>query len=234
MLHEHVFPDSAALLPALLQFCVETLRADLAAAPVVSCLLSGGTTPRRLYKHLAMADLPWQRIVPALVDERRVPVSDPASNEGLLRTIFAHNTDFLARLQGMYSPQDDARAAQAACEARYAALPLPWSFCLLGLGNDGHTASLFPEADGLLQGLEGRHLCQAITAQPSSVTGEHTERLSLTVSGLLRAQQLVLYFTGPEKWLVYQAALRCHTVSTLPVSAVLQQHETPVHVFYHP
>lgn len=234
MLHEHVFSDPAALLPELLQFCLQALHEDLATAPEVSCLLSGGNTPRRLYEHLAVADLPWQRITPALVDERRVPVTDPASNEGMLRTIFKHNPQVLARLQGMQSAHTDTRAVQADCEARYAALPQPWSFCLLGMGNDGHTASLFPGAEGLLQGLTGEHLCQAITAQPSQVTGPHTERLTLTLAGLRRARRLVLYFTGKDKWQVYQDALHCHNVSTLPVAAVLQQYATPIHVFYHP
>jgi 6-phosphogluconolactonase len=234
MLHEHVFSDSAALLPVLLQFCVQALHEDLTAAPEVSCLLSGGNTPRRLYEQLARADLPWQRITPALVDERRVPVTDPASNEGMLRTIFTHNAGFLARLQGMHSAHPDAATAQADCEARYASLPLPWSFGLLGMGNDGHTASLFPGAAGLQQGLSGEHLCQAISAQSSGVTGVHTERLTLTLAGLLRAKRLLLYFTGQDKWQVYQDALHCHDVSTLPVAAVLQQSRTPVHVFYHP
>lgn len=234
MLHEHVFSDPAELLPVLLQFCVQALREDLAIAPEVSCLLSGGNTPRRLYELMALTDLPWQRITPALVDERRVPVSDPASNEGMLRTIFTHNTDFLARLQGMHAAHADPAAVQADCEARYAALPQPWSFCLIGMGNDGHTASLFPGAEGLQQGLTGEHLCQAIAAQPSRVTGLHTERLTLTLAGLRRARRLILYFTGKDKWQVYQNALHCHDVSTLPVAAVLQQRGLPIHVFYHP
>lgn len=238
MLYEHCFPDPHSLLPALLDFCVQALRDDLAAAPEVSCLLSGGNTPRSLYAQLAAADLPWQRITPAVVDERRVPIDDPASNEGLLRTIFRHNPVFLARLQGMAMAAYSADAAQADCEARYATLPLPWSLCLLGLGSDGHTASLFPQATGLREALQGQHLCQAITAHASRATGECRERLTLTVAGLRRARRLILYFTGPEKWQVYQTALRCHhgTEDTmrLPVAAVLQQTHAAVHIFYHP
>lgn len=234
MLHEHLFPDSAALLPVLEGFCVQALQQDLAHAQCVSCLLSGGTTPRSLYERLARADLPWQRITPALVDERFVATDAAASNEGLLRTVFSPNPAFLARLQGMRGTEATAEGAAADCGKRYSALPRPWSFCLLGLGSDGHTASLFPGATGLQQALAGSHLCQAISAQPSIVTGAHTERLSLTLAGLLQAQRLFLYFTGHAKWRVYQAALHCDDPSVLPLAAVLRQTVVPVHVFYHP
>jgi len=234
MLDEQRFPDAATLLPALLDFCVEALRKDLSDAAEVSCLLSGGNTPRALYEHLSAAPLPWGRISPALVDERCVAPDHPASNEGLLRTIFRHNPAFLARLQGMVRPGMSPQEALLDCEQHYAALPQPWSFCLLGMGPDGHTASLFPEAMGLDAALTGSHLCQAIEARPSAVTGIHTQRLTLTLTGLQQARRLILFFTGEDKWQVYQAALHCHDAAMLPVAAVLQQTCTPVHVFYHP
>lgn len=234
MPHEHLFPDQASLLPALLDFCLQTLRQDLADTAEVCCLLSGGSTPRLLYQQLSQAALPWDRITPALVDERWVPVDDPASNEGMLRAVFRHNATFLARLQGMKMPQPTAREGQRDCEQRYQALPRPWSLALLGLGPDGHTASLFPGAGGLAEALDGNQLCQAIQAVPSDVTGPFTERLSLTLTALCSARRLVLYFTGDAKWQVYRDALHCHDVARRPVAALLQQDRVPLHVYYHP
>ena len=231
---EHLFPDQASLLPALLDFCVQALQDDLAEAAEVSCLLSGGNTPRSLYQQLSKATLPWERIRPALVDERWVAVDDPASNEGMLRTVFRHNTPFLARLQGMKGSQPDAQHGQPACEQRYASLPRPWSLALLGMGPDGHTASWFPAAAGLDQALRGPQLCQAIAASPSAVTGPHTERMTLTLNALQQARRLVLYFTGADKWQVYRNALRCHDWASVPVAALLQQDTVPVQVYYHP
>lgn len=234
MLQEHLFEDTRTLLPALLDFCVSALQQDLDSAAEVTCLLSGGSTPRPLYERLREAPLPWTRIRPALVDERWVDTADAASNEGMLRTIFRQNPDFLERLQGMKGPAATAVAAQADCAAHYAALPLPWSLGLLGMGPDGHTASLFPHAQGLDAALHGTHLCQAIRAPASVVTGAHTERMSLTLAGLLRARRLVLLFTGAAKWAVYRSALTCHDSDALPLAAVLQQTQVPVHVFYCP
>jgi 6-phosphogluconolactonase len=234
MPHEHLFPDQASLLPALLEFCVAALREDLRTAAAVTCLLSGGTTPRALYRHLAAAALPWQRITPALVDERWVELDDPASNEGLLRTMFRHNAPFLAQLQGMKTAAASAEAAQQDCEQRYQALPRPWSLALLGLGPDGHTASLFPHASALDAAMNSSQLCQALQAEASAVTGPHTQRMTLTRSALCSARRLLLYFTGAEKWQVYQAALHCHDWHRLPVAALLQQEQVPLHIFYHP
>lgn len=231
---EHLFPDQDALFSALYTFCVEALLADLLTSAQVSCFLSGGNTPRPLYSRLAVAPLPWQRIHPALVDERWVPVSDPASNEGLLRDCFRNNPTFLDNLCGMKDSAVTAELAESACTARYAALPAPCSFSLLGLGNDGHTASLFPHAQGLAEALDCPAFCKAIKAEPSAVTGPNVERMSLTLSALLKSRRIILLFTGHEKWQVYQNALHSHDKEALPVSAVLQQTATPVHVFHCP
>ena len=229
---EHLFPDQDALFTALYAFCVEALLGDLLTSAQVSCFLSGGNTPRPLYSRLAVAALPWQHIHPALADERWVAVSNPASNEGLLRDCFRDNQIFLDKLCGMKDAAEAAELAESACSARYAALPAPYSFSLLGLGADGHTASLFPHAEGLAAALESPAFCKAIKAQPSAVTGPNIERMTLTLASILKSRRIILLFTGHEKWQVYQDALHCHDREALPASAVLQQTATPVHVFY--
>jgi 6-phosphogluconolactonase len=232
MLTEHHFNSKEDLFRDLLEFCVQALRSDLAESDAVSCFLSGGTTPAPLYEQLAQTDLPWQRIHPALVDERWVDTRGPDSNENLLRRCFNANPDFVANLVGMHVPGKSALQAEVTCNSRYATLPRPGSFCLLGMGLDGHVASLFPGATGLAEALSTTASCKAITARQSTVTGRHVERMSLTLSALLDCRRILLLFTGTDKWQVYQQALTCKDAETFPVSAVLQQSTTPVHIFH--
>ncbi|HWK54244.1 MAG TPA: 6-phosphogluconolactonase [Hyphomicrobiales bacterium] len=228
----HRFATQEALVQALTEFCLARLNASLAEYHNVTLLLSGGSTPAPLYRRLGAQALPWERLHLALVDERWVPPSDPASNEKLLReTLGAHAA---ARLQGIYEGSATPRQALLEVNRRYAALPRPWALGLLGLGPDGHTASLFPAAQGLEQALATEQLCAALDAKPSAVTGTHTARLSLSLSALLSIDHLVLLFTGAAKWKVYQEALRNPAPATTPVSYLLQQTSVPLAIFWCP
>jgi len=230
---EHLYPDRESLYKNLLDFCVTALREDLAAQDRLSFLLSGGNSPLPLYEQLARAELPWQQLFPALVDERWVELDDPGSNEGMLRRCFASNQIFLQHLCGMKTAAATALDAEQECNARYSKLPAA-SFCLLGMGPDGHTASLFPGARGLQEALDSPLPCKALMAQPSAVTGSLTERMSLTLSGICRAVRIIVLFTGKEKWQVYQQALAAENTTGFPVSAVLQQQQSQINIFYSP
>lgn len=234
MYQEHIYPNHNKLFSALHTYCVDALQTDLKAAAKVSCYLSGGSTPLPLYTLLAQSQLPWHRIYPALVDERWVAIDSPASNEGMLRRAFRQQSGFLELLTGMKDEHATALQAAKACTARYTSLPLPISFCLLGMGNDGHTASLFPHALGLDTALSTPQKCVALTAVPSAVTGILTERMSLSLAGIVQSKRIVLVLTGKEKREVLQRAMLCKNAAEMPVSAVLNQSETPVDIFYSP
>lgn len=232
MLSEHCFESAAALLDALYANCLPLLQQALLQSEKATLLLSGGRTPLPFYKQLAAAALEWQRVQLALVDERWLPVDHADSNEGAVRRCFAGNTLALRQLTGMYSGGISPAGAVADCNARYAALTWPASIAVLGMGADGHTASLFPAARGLDSALTTRDYCAAIDAIPSAVTGSCTERMTLTLHALHQCRHVLLIITGDEKWKVYQRAKQ-HAEKSLPLSLVLQQAQS-VQVFWSP
>ncbi len=238
MPHEHFFSDRTSMMEALQSAISTQLQQDLQQHAQVSLFVSGGTTPAPLYRALAATQLPWQRVHVALVDERFVPVDDPASNEKLLRESLLHEQAAAADFTGMsvasFSQQHDLSTMVHACNTNYAQLPHPYSAAVLGMGADGHTASLFPYANGLEEGLVKHQHCVAINALPSAVTGTITQRISMTRWALLQCGSLYLLFTGNEKKEVYERAKTATDHHALPIAAFLQQQDVPVEVYWCP
>lgn len=238
MLQENFFSDRPSMLNVLQATLIEQLQQDLRDHEHVSLFLSGGTTPIPLYRQLAATALPWQRVEIALVDERFVPVTDPASNEKLLRENMLRDCAAVAGFTGMSVASIDEQHTLAlvlkACNDEYAQLPHPYSAAILGMGADGHTASLFPDAEGLDDALDDRQFCAAIHARSSPATGSVTERITMTPWALMQCRRFYLLFTGDEKKVVYEKAKTTADPHSLPVAFFLQQQHVPIEVFWCP
>lgn len=236
MTPEHCFTDRAALQQALCAAMVDAIGRAIASRGVALVGLSGGNTPLPLYRQLAQQDLAWPRVVFALVDERWVPTDHPASNERALREALAPARAQGARLQGMKTSAAHAAEGLIACEAAYRALPLPFDIVLLGMGEDGHIASLFPHAEGLAAALDpvGKALCAPILARRSAVTGEQTERMTLTLHALRDAGMLALFLLGETKRQILAEAAAGNDTAAMPVRALLGSGQPPLTVWWAP
>jgi 6-phosphogluconolactonase len=194
-----------------------------------SLVVSGGTTPAATFAELAAMPLEWSRVHVVLSDERWVPTDHEDSNEKLVRDILLKDRAADATLLPIYSEdvQPDERCEQLQDELKR--VPFPFACSLLGMGEDGHFASLFPDAENLDKGL--------ITDWQQLVMPVHTAasphpRISLTLAALSRSDEIVLLIFGDAKREVIEAAKI--PGSELPVSALLLQKRAPVSVLWAP
>lgn len=236
MVKEFLFESRTQLIAELAKNCQSCLQQSLAKNGTTSLMVSGGSTPGPLYEALSKSDLDWKNIHVALVDERWVDKQHNASNEALLyRSLLINNAE-----QAIFtSMKNTATTAIAGCpetETEYQKLPQPYSVTILGMGSDGHTASLFPHAEGLTKALaeDNQKLITAITAKQSEVTGVNTERLSLTLNGLLKSERLILLLTGAEKLAVFREAISDGAVEDMPIRTLLRQNKIPFELYWAP
>lgn len=236
MVNEKFFDSREALLAALQEDCVAELDAALKERGKASFLVSGGSSPAPLYQRLSQINLDWSSVSVALVDERWVERDHPKSNETFVVENLLQHQAASAKLQGMKNSAGNPAEGLAECEAAYRKLPQPFDLTILGMGPDGHTASLFPHAEGLEKALdpESDELCSAINAHESEVTGAFTERMTLSLAGLLKSRRLVLLITGEDKLKALRAAQEGTDVSAMPVRAVLQQSKVPLDIYWAP
>ena len=235
-LTEHFFDNREALFESLTALCELTLEQACNDTGRATFMASGGSTPAPLYQALSQASLPWSQIDVALVDERWVEPQNPSSNQTFIEESLLQNKAAQAPYTVMKNAAATAKDGLAQTSANYGQLSSPWDVTILGMGGDGHTASIFPNCDGIEQVLDANsdELVQTIIANRSEVTGDNLERITLSLAGLLKSRQLILLITGDAKRTVYQQALENTDHRKMPVSAILQQQQVPVHVFWAP
>lgn len=236
MVEEKFYPDRERLVMALANDCASALQRGIREHDQATFLVSGGSSPKPVYEALSKRPLPWKDINVALVDERWVDRGESGSNHTFIEKTLLANYAAEAPFLGMKTPHATAAEGQGDCERAYAELPRPFDVCLLGMGSDGHTASLFPHAEGLEQALdqESDQLCRAIVAKQSEVTGSHTERMTLSLAAILQARDIKLLITGEEKLKVYREALLGSDELEMPIRSVLRQGLKPVTVYWAP
>ncbi|PIQ37444.1 MAG: 6-phosphogluconolactonase [Lysobacterales bacterium CG17_big_fil_post_rev_8_21_14_2_50_64_11] len=230
----HVHADAAAWAEAAAAQITQQLHRDLHTQPQALLLLSGGSTPEPVYRALAAQSLDWSRLVVALVDERFVPPDSPGSNGRLLRAVFAHGPAAAATLWPLVDADLPLDACVARGNARIAELGLAPSAVVFGMGEDGHTASLFPGAAGLDAALHASARYVAIDASGCPVAGDYPQRITLTPAGWRAAHARFLLIRGERKRAVLQHALVLGEVSLSPVVAAAADGAVPLHIHWNP
>lgn len=205
-----------------------SLAAALAARERASLVVSGGRSPIGFFHCLRDADLDWSRVWITLADERWVPDEHPDSNAALVRQHLLQGPAAAAHFVPLWNGAAAPAAAIAERTAALAQLPQPFDIVVLGMGEDGHTASLFPGAPGLAAALDPAGAALLAAIDPPAAPHP---RLSLTLRALLGCRHIHLPLAGASKRAVYARALAQRDPLQLPISAVLCQSDVPVTVY---
>ena len=218
----------------LAQDIAQRLAAAIQARGFAVLSVSGGKSPVAFFQALRVIDIDWSRVRITLVDERCVPRIHPDSNALLVQTHLLQDLAANAQLVFMVSSATEPLDAPAAlADAASAALTAAGTadVLVLGMGADGHTASLFPQAPNLADALDLRntHVCMAIELAHPPANAPYA-RITQTLARIVSARHIVLPLTGTDKLNTLQQAW--HQASpALPISFVLQQTQTPVAIW---
>jgi 6-phosphogluconolactonase len=228
---EHACNSAAELAWKLADTIAQSLHLAINLRGHAVLAVSGGKSPIALFEALRVLPLEWKRVTVLLVDERCVPHDHADSNTALVRQHLLKDEAAAATFVPFFETLPDTLDEPAlirlvdAANRRLATQPWPMDMAVLGMGDDGHTASLFPGAPGLNQALYS----SGPVAWVRPATATHA-RLTLTLPALLATRELALAISGASKLAVFQQA-RLGADEALPVSLVLNQHQTPVSVW---
>lgn len=227
-IERHTFAEPDSLANALADAVARDIANGIAQRGVGVLAVSGGSTPKRFFKALATYDLDWSQVIVTLVDERWVAPSSDRSNAKLVHDLLLTGNAAMARFVPLWSGgEEPTEAAVAETIAKLGALPMPFDAVVLGMGNDGHTASFFPGGDTLDAALTSKG-----PALPLKAPGAGEPRITLTLPVLLNTHSLYLHIEGSEKATTLEQAMADGPVEDMPVRAVLRQTKTPVHIYF--
>lgn len=198
--------DATALADKLAASIAQLLQEQIVASGSGSLVVSGGSTPAPVFARLSQADVDWAKVSVTLADERWVPPGHADSNESLVRDTLLANKASAASFVSLYRPDIAPENAVTAISQDIAQMSQPFTVTILGMGTDGHTASLFPDApeSELINAMALDNNEQVVIMHPPSVP---QVRISLTRAALLNSHHRILHITGESKRQVLGDAL---------------------------
>ena len=225
----HRFPTREGASFAAARHVASAIRRQLEGQARASLVVAGGTSPISCLGRLSNWPLDWRRVDVILSDERWVPPDHPDSNEAMVRRHLVTRSARAVHLVGGFREQATIRGRLRELAREMRKLTLPFACSLLGMGTDGHFASLFPDAANLGQALdidgEARYV-------PVDTASSPHPRISLTLGALARSDSIALLAFGERKRQVLNEI--SDGARQFPVARLLTQSRAPVHVFWAP
>jgi 6-phosphogluconolactonase len=225
-MEERSFKTIEAAAYALADDIAATLRDAILSRGQALLAVSGGRTPQHVFEHLRGQNVDWDRVTLTLTDERWVRPDHPDSNEELVRSYLLQGSASQANFIPLFGGEESPLIGESSCEARLREMALPFDAVYLGMGGDGHFASLFPNEAAV--SIHDRY-CVGIPA-----TDTRFPRMSLTVPTILNSRKLFLLFSGAEKNAIYAEAKKPGSYKDIPLRYILLQSKTPLYVMSSP
>jgi len=223
------FSSRTQLDAALAENVSQILQSAIAARGKASIAVSGGSTPKGFFKVLSNKAIDWQKVTITLADERWVDMNDDASNTRLVHENLLQNNAAAAKF--FHLKQGEHLCDETLADLNLAAnnTLLPLDVLILGMGEDGHTASLFPCSDQIEQALDKSNKSALMKVEPK--TAPH-QRITFSFATLKQSKNTFLHVCGTSKKQVLDKALAATNIFDMPIRAFLQDKNIDTQVFW--
>ena len=223
----HDFASREELAAGLAATVAGALSEAIEDSGAATLAVSGGSTPPKFFEALAHIDIDWSNVAVIPVDERFVPETSERSNARLIKEKLLQGPAAAARFVPLYAADLEIGDAAREADDHAGRLGVPFDVVVLGMGNDGHTASFFPDAGELDAALDPNAAALVLPVHAKSA-GE--DRLTLTLPPIATASFIALHIEGAEKAATLDTARA--PGSMLPIRRVIDAAQTPVEIFW--
>ncbi len=220
--------DRTALAAAISAQIIADLETAIAKDGEASLIIPGGTTPVAVFEQLKATRIAWGKVTIIPCDERWVGSEHPDSNEGLIKRHLMTGAVAKAHFISLYRPTPTPAEAMNDVANTIATIRRPFSSVFLGMGEDGHFASLFP---GRAQAAEALVPDMAAPIMVLAEPAKGHRRIGLTLAALIHCSHVLLAVTGAKKRIVLDRAIADISADTYPIAALLRQQRTPIDIF---
>ncbi len=223
------FDSKADLDEALAEKVSQLLQLAIATKGKASIAVSGGSTPTGFFKVLSNKSIDWKKVTITLADERWVDLNSDASNTRLVHENLLQNNASVAKF--FHLKQGETLSEEILADLNIAAVNtlLPLDVVILGMGEDGHTASLFPCSEQIAAGLDESNKNALIKVQPKTAPNQ---RITFSFAALKQSKHVFLHICGDSKKQVLEKALSDNNIFEMPIRAFLQGNTIDTQVYW--